>query len=164
MLHVKPEAFRAALGGLPSGVTVVTSVARSGEFVGATVSAFMSLSLDPPLVLVSLSGGARTAHAVRDSAAFAVHVVGDRHQEIAMRFAAGNGVNKFDEISHRVNKRGVPVLDGFDICIECYLYAAYPGGDHVIYLGLVEDISLAELGPPAVWYDREFHRLERRSQ
>ena len=158
MLRVQPELFRDALSALPSGVTVVTCVDGSGGFVGATVSAFMSLSLDPPLVLASLSASARTALAAQASGGFAAHIVGARHCDIAMRFASSNP-NKFDGLRHHLSAQGAPVIDDFDISLECSLYAEHPGGDHVILIGLVEAVNVLEKGPPAVWYDRNFHSL-----
>lgn len=161
MLHVEPGLFRDALAALPAGVTVVTSADQNGAFVGATVSAFMSLSLDPPLVLVSLAANARTALAAIATGAFAAHIVGVRHKDLAMQFASPGGADKFAGVRHHVNGRGVPVLDDFDISLECSLYAQHPGGDHLILIGLVESINALEQGPPAVWYDRNFHSLQR---
>lgn len=160
MIHVRPDLFRDALAALPAGVTVVTSADVDGSFVGATVSAFMSLSLNPPLVLVSLAAGARTALAAQASKCFAAHIVGGRHRDLAMKFASSSATDKFTDTRHHVNARGVPVLDDFDISLECSLYAEHPGGDHVILIGLVEAVNIVDRGPPAVWYDHGFHSLQ----
>ncbi|WP_091741517.1 flavin reductase family protein [Phenylobacterium immobile] len=160
MVRIQPELFRDALSGLPAGVTVITSVDSAGVFVGATVSAFMSLSLDPPLVLASVAASARTALAAQSSGAYAAHIVGAKHQDLAMRFASSNP-DKFEGLRYHLSARGVPVLEDFDISLECSLYAEHPGGDHTILVGLVEAVNMVERGPPAVWYDRSFHNLKR---
>jgi flavin reductase ActVB len=158
MLRVEPERFRDALSALPAGVTVITSVDGAGGFVGATVSAFMSLSLDPPLVLASLSASARTALAAQSSGGFVAHIVGTKHQDIAMRFASSHP-DKFEGLRHHLSAKGSPVIEDFDISLECSLYAEHPGGDHVILIGLVEAVNVLEKGQPAIWYDRNFHSL-----
>jgi flavin reductase (DIM6/NTAB) family NADH-FMN oxidoreductase RutF len=158
-----PEDFRGALAALPAGVTVITSVGADGELAGATVSAFMSLSLEPPLVLVSLSATARTALAIRSAGAFCAHIVGARQTEAAMRFAAG-GADKFAGLDHRPSLSGVPVLADFDVSLECSLAAEHAAGDHVLYVGLVERVNTTSKGEAVVWYDRRFHALQAPAQ
>lgn len=155
---VGPARFREALAALPSGVAVITSVGDGGAWCGATVSAFMSLSLDPPLVLMSLASGARTARAAQASGAFVAHIVGDGQRDIALSFAA-DGADKFGGLALTPNGRGAPVLHDFDVSLECALHAVHPGGDHLILVGLVEAVNARGRGAPAVWYDRAFHGL-----
>lgn len=156
--RVTPERFRDALAALPAGVVVLTSLGCTGEFAGATVSAFMSLSMDPPLVLLSLKSGTRTADAIRSCNGFAAHIVGERHRELALEFAGG-GARKFDAVEYTLSETGIPILGDFDTVLRCSLYAEHPGGDHVIFIGQVEEIVMREGGSPAVWFDRRFHVL-----
>jgi len=85
--RVHPDHFRDALARLPSPVTLVTSASVDGSPAGATVSAFSSLSLDPPLVVLSLDRTSSTLGAIRSRGAFAVHILGDDHRRLAVTFA-----------------------------------------------------------------------------
>jgi flavin reductase (DIM6/NTAB) family NADH-FMN oxidoreductase RutF len=156
---VHPDRFRQALAHLPAPVTLVTCADSDGAPIGATVSAFSSLSLDPPLVVVSLDRRSGTLNAIRSRRAFAVHVLGDGHRPLAMRFAERRG-DKFDEIRFARNERGVPLLEQYSFRFECVLHDEFPGGDHVLVVGAVEELSEHDVAQePVVWYGRAFQRL-----
>jgi flavin reductase (DIM6/NTAB) family NADH-FMN oxidoreductase RutF len=156
---VHPDRFRQALAHLPAPVTLVTSAAADDAPIGATVSAFSSLSLDPPLVVVSLDRRSGTLEAIRSRRAFAVHVLGDGHRPLAMRFAERRG-DKFHELEFARNDRGVPLLAQYSFRFECVLHDEFPGGDHVLVVGAVEELSEHDVfQDPVVWYGRTFQRL-----
>ncbi|WP_091743236.1 flavin reductase family protein [Phenylobacterium immobile] len=153
---VLPADFKRAMAALPAGVAVVTAATRDGGWCGATLSAFMSLSLDPPLVAMAMAETSRTAAAIEAAGAFAAHIVGARQEAAAMRFAS-SGTDKFAGLTTEVNDRGTPVIQDFDVAVECVLEAAYPGGDHRIFVGRVEAVRIAGVVQPTIWFERGFH-------
>jgi flavin reductase (DIM6/NTAB) family NADH-FMN oxidoreductase RutF len=156
---VHSDRFRQALAHLPAPVTLVTCADTDDAPLGATVSAFSSLSLEPPLVVVSLDRRSRTLAAIRSRRAFAVHVLGDGHRPIAIRFAEQRS-DKFHELEFARNDRGVPLLSQYHFRFECVLHDEFPGGDHAIVIGAVEELSEHDVSQdPVVWYGRTFRRL-----
>jgi flavin reductase (DIM6/NTAB) family NADH-FMN oxidoreductase RutF len=123
---VAPDAFKDALRRWPSGVTVVT--ARAGERIhGMTVSAFSSVSLDPPLVLICADKASETHHVIADGGVFAVNVLAVGQESLSNRFAS-----KKDEVV---------------AAIDCRVVAAHDAGDHVIYVGRVEGVETRDVEP-----------------
>lgn len=135
-----PAVFRRALGGFPTGVTVVTAQTE-GRPVGMTANSFTSVSLDPPLVswCVAASSANHAAYVAAD--AYAVHFLGAEHGDMAMRFAGKRG-DKFAGLRYRPGRSGAPILDGLAPVLDCRVWARYPGGDHTILVG--EVVGLVE--------------------
>lgn len=150
--------FRSALKDFPAGVTIVTSADEEGKPLGATVSAFTSLSLDPPLILVCLNGNSRTISAVRTRRAFAVHFLDTSQVSLAKEFAT-DSANKFEHSPYTFNTAGVPCLDRCGRRLECSLEVEYEGGDHVILIGLVEAAWEMEPFEPLVFAQRSYFGL-----
>lgn len=146
-------AFRQAMGQFASGVTVVTTLGPNGEPTGSTVSAFCSLSLAPPMVLVCLHRGRTTHLAIERAGRFAVNILSCDQAGIARRFAGPRA--RFEGVGHR---RGVggPHLDGAIAHIDCRVHELNDGGDHVIVLGAVDDIELSP-GEPLLYARGAFH-------
>jgi flavin reductase (DIM6/NTAB) family NADH-FMN oxidoreductase RutF len=142
----------------PAGVTIVTSTDRDGQPVGATVSAFSSLSLNPPLVLVCLTMESRSANAIRHSQAFVVHLLAEHQAGLAQHFA-GDIAEKFADVTFERNEAGVPCLDDCPVRLECSLHAELPGGDHAIFVGRVEAAFNEDGFQPVVHSNRKFSRL-----
>lgn len=141
-----PRAFRNALGQFATGVTIVTACDSSGERVGATVSSFNSVSLDPPLVLWSLDKRAHSRTVFESSSYFAVHVLKLEQQELAKRFAT-RGANKFTGLSCSPGLGAVPLLSDCAACFECETRHRYDGGDHLIFVGEVKRFAHAPCAP-----------------
>jgi flavin reductase (DIM6/NTAB) family NADH-FMN oxidoreductase RutF len=155
---VEAERFREALKDFPAGVTIVTSADGEGRPLGATVSAFTSLSLRPPLVLVCLREGSRTATGARDRRAFAIHFLDRNQVELARLFAIDDS-DKFDQAGYSLNGSGVPCLDTCSKVLECSLEMEYAGGDHVILVGRVENVRQSPQFEPLVYAQRTFFGL-----
>lgn len=155
---VKPEAFRAALAQFPSGVTITTTLDDSGQPWGFTASAFCSLSLDPPLLLVCLQTNADCYDAFRSAEKFAASILSARQSEIALRFAT-KGLNKFDGLATEPGPAtGAPLITGACSSLECVAYDRYDGGDHDILIGRV--VRAAHRNEePLLYYDRRFGRF-----
>lgn len=130
--------FKACVGRFASGVTVVSYKASEGAR-GLTVNSFASVSLDPPLVLVSIDRRAR-AHALLAGNPFTVNVLKPEHEALARRFAGVNGLNGTEPVPW-IEGTLSPRLDGALAHLECKPWGAYDGGDHTIYVGKVIDLG-----------------------
>ncbi|MCE0761431.1 flavin reductase family protein [Pseudonocardia kujensis] len=142
--QVSEADFRAAMGSVCGPVTVVTA-AEGGAPRGTTVSAFCSLSLRPPLVMVALDLSSRLLAHIRRSQRFGVNLLG-RHQVDLARVFATKGDEKFAGVAWR-SAQGVPRLDGAAGWLACDLDALVPCGDHAIVVGAVTDAHSADAEP-----------------
>ena len=135
-----PERFRSAMGSFASGVTIVTA-GDSGVPAGITANAFSSVSLDPPLILVCIDRRSRSAEILRRTAHFAVHILSENERDVAMTFAR-RGEGKFETVDWHWADNGVPVLDHCLVRLSCTMETAYEGGDHLIFMGAVDQLDL----------------------
>jgi 3-hydroxy-9,10-secoandrosta-1,3,5(10)-triene-9,17-dione monooxygenase reductase component len=144
------QVYRSVLAELPKGVTIVTTMGDS-EPVGSTASAVTSLSLEPPLVLLSLGRNSRTLGHLRRHGQFAINVLRDRHRALAESFAAvPSHEDRFATVPYRV-AHDVPVLGDALAWVTCRLHATYPGGDHLIVVGAVTGMH-RDKGEPLLWH------------
>jgi flavin reductase (DIM6/NTAB) family NADH-FMN oxidoreductase RutF len=157
-LSVSEDEFRAVLGRFPSGVTVVTTRDESGSDQGMTVSAFCSVSLRPPLILISIEKGASAYAALTTASGFVVNVLSARQEQVARRFAIVD-IDRFEGVGFTRSAQGFPVLDDVLGVIECTRYRLYDGGDHTIIIGEVEAMR-AESGTPLLYYRGGYAQLE----
>lgn len=151
-MTVDSRAFRRALGCFATGVTVVTSLdPDSNAPVGVTVSAFSSLSLDPPLVLFCLGNQTSSLDAFRRAGSFVVNVLGEGQRELSNRFA-GRAEDKWAGVALVPGLLGLPVLEGCLANLECSVVDTAQGGDHLIFIGRVENIHHQEGGRPLLYF------------
>lgn len=150
-MTVDPKAFRDTLSYFASGVCVVTAVADSGVPVGVTISAFSSLSLDPPLVLFCLGNNTTNLETFTNGGGFAVNILAEDQGEISENFASQND-NKFASIQCSGSESGHPLLVGCLASLECSLVATHDGGDHVIVVGKVDHVQNAKGSKPLLRY------------
>lgn len=156
-MPVSPDEFRRALSRFASGVTVVTAIGDDGKPHGITVSAFSSLSLEPPLVIICIDRRASLHAHLHTNGHFAVNVLSDAQQHVSEMFASREP-DRFDLVPNRPGKTGPPLLDGALAWIECRIVNLFPGGDHTIVVGEVEASGVGE-GRPLVYYRGDYHRL-----
>jgi flavin reductase (DIM6/NTAB) family NADH-FMN oxidoreductase RutF len=133
---VDGAAFRRAMRHYPTGVTVVTSL-HQGEPRGMTVSAFASVSADPPMVLVCVNRDARSYLFIASSRIFCVNVLASDQRQLAERFAGGVRDRQFDGIAHTTGATGAPVLDGTVAFFDCAVDGEHKVGSHSIFIGRV---------------------------
>lgn len=150
--------FRDAVASFPSGVTIVTTADVDGRWWGFTATSFCSVSMDPPLVLTCLAASAECYQVFEAADSWAVHVIRTDHASLAMRFAT-RGADKFGDGSFRLDGNGLPVLDRASATLRCSSFAKYPGGDHLILVGRVEQASSDNTELPTVYFRRKFHVL-----
>ena len=142
---------------VPSGVCVVT--ARLGDQLkGLTVSSLVSISLEPPLVLVGLERESATRQAVLETGAFNVSVLTRSQEFVADRFAGRAPAVDWRSLPHRLGKNGIPLLDGCAAWLECRLTQSHAAGDHDICVGEVEEAEVGS-GDPLLLWDRSFWSL-----
>jgi flavin reductase (DIM6/NTAB) family NADH-FMN oxidoreductase RutF len=153
MMTIDQGQFRQALSRFASGVTVVTT-RDEAQPVGLTVSAFASLSLDPPLVLICIDHRARSHDAITRSGVFAVNILTGEQEDVARRFAS-RGAEKFLPGSYHLSEQGLPVLEDVLATIECRLVSTLPGGDHSIFVGEVLTVDI-RTGEPLLHYRSQF--------
>ncbi len=159
---VEADRLRLAMRRFASGVTVVTSMNDEGP-VGITVSAFSSISLDPPVVMVSINTASSAAPVILDSEAFAVHILSSDQEDISMRFAESIPWNdKAAGIDWHTGRSGAPVLATPSTVMECRLIKSLTIGTHTIMFGRVVDIYLSEPIPatPLLYYDQNYRTLD----
>jgi flavin reductase (DIM6/NTAB) family NADH-FMN oxidoreductase RutF len=154
-MPVDATSFRKALAQFASGVTVVTTRDAAGEPMGLTVSAFCSVSLSPPLVLVSVDGGSEAHAGFRDSGVFAVSILAEGQDDVSRLFARP-GPAKFRDLALSHGQGGLPVVPGALAHIECEVRAAHPAGDHILYVG--EIVALAVRPGRPLLYNRGGYR------
>ena len=153
-MPVTNEEFRSALARFASGVTVVTTIDDEGTPFGLTVSAFCSVSLEPPLVLVCIDKSTRCHHAFGESRRYIVNFLNEGQQEVSERFAT-QLENKFDGIDYTSSPEGLPVLADAVAVLECRLTEAYEGGDHTIFVAEVER-AIVNGGKPLLYFGGEY--------
>ncbi len=135
-MAVSSEEFRAALSRFASGVTVVTSVDGEGWPHGITVSAFCSVSLDPPLVLVCIEKLAGSHASLTESGRFSVNLLAGGQQWISERFASLEA-DKFRDVPTATGLSGLPLIEGCLASLECELRQVVDAGDHSVFIGEV---------------------------
>jgi flavin reductase (DIM6/NTAB) family NADH-FMN oxidoreductase RutF len=156
-MSVSKDEFRAVLSRFISGVTVVTTLGKDHRPAGITVSAFSSVSLDPPLILACIDKRASLHSHLTEGNYFAVNILAEGQQDVSRLFASKDE-NRFDGARYIRGTSGAPLLDGALAHIECRVVHAYPGGDHTIIVGEVESTSIAEHKPLA-YYRGDYSRL-----
>ena len=155
------QTLRKMRGLFASGVTVVTTV-HEGQLRGVTVSAFSSLSLNPPLVLICLANESESREWIAESGVFAVNILGDEQEFLSERFAARAPIvnTRFEGVPYHTAITGSPLLAESPAWYDCRVAAVHDGGDHTIFIGLVEAIGFgAESKPPLLYFANRYQRL-----
>ncbi|CAH1649615.1 Nitrilotriacetate monooxygenase component B [Hyphomicrobiales bacterium] len=154
--------LREVLGLFATGVAIITATMEDGERIGATVSSFNSVSLDPPLVLFSIARAARAFSAWESAREFAVNILGEEQSVLSTRFSRSN-TDKWAGIEPLPGEAtAAPLLPRALAWLECASYAQYDGGDHVIFVGRVLSLRCrSEPEPrPLVFFKSRYRRLD----
>lgn len=130
-----PE-FRKALGMFATGVTIVTARAHDGTLIGLTANSFNSVSLEPPLVLWSLSRHAGSMPTMSAGTHYAINILAADQRELAVRFAT-KGADRWAGVRFTEGIAGAPLLEGSVATFECFNRSRYDEGDHVIFVAEV---------------------------
>jgi flavin reductase (DIM6/NTAB) family NADH-FMN oxidoreductase RutF len=156
-MPIEPADFRRAMAQFGSGVTAVTTRDAAGKPLGLTVTAFSSVSLDPPLVLICVDQRSEAHAGFRASGAFGVSVLAEGQEAVSRQFAWG-GPDKFAKTRIVDGATGVPLVADALAHLECRVVAAHTAGDHTIYVG--EIVALATRpGRPLLYHQGGYRRL-----
>jgi flavin reductase (DIM6/NTAB) family NADH-FMN oxidoreductase RutF len=148
--------FRRAMGRWPTGVSVVTTHA-DGEDAGLTVNAFLSISLAPPLVLVSLTRDATSTPLMDRAGRFAVNLLAAGQRSLSERFALQvPSQEKFEGIPWHRGLGGVPLLDGALTHLECSVRSAQDVEDHRLFIGVVEQVGTLRAEAPLLYHRSQY--------
>ncbi|MEH7253922.1 flavin reductase family protein [Neobacillus niacini] len=147
--------FRSAMGKFASGVTVIATEVE-GDIHGMTANAFMSVSLDPKLVIISIGEKAKILNKIKESKIFTVNILAADQQELSMIFA-GQLKEHNEVVFDRLDKK--PVLPGAIVQIACEVSTEHVEGDHTLFIGKVTDIHLEE-AEPLIFYSSKYRSLE----
>ena len=154
---ISPDDFRRVLSHFASGVTIVTTSDGEQRPTGLTASAFCSVSLDPPLILICVDHKSQSYPHLRESGRFAINILHQGHEQLSRRFASSR-LDKFDGVAFKLGTLGVPLIDEALAHLECRTVSAHVEGDHTIFVGRVEGIGVGE-GEPLLYYGGRYHRL-----
>jgi flavin reductase (DIM6/NTAB) family NADH-FMN oxidoreductase RutF len=146
--------FRRALSQFATGVTVITTRLADGSFRGLTASSFNSVSLSPPLVLWSLGNGANSLPIFSGNSHYVINVLAADQAHLAKRFSTRSD-NPFADIDYELSRTGQPILKGVSAWFECHNRSRYPEGDHVIFVGEVENCQVHPQ-PSLIFHDGRF--------
>jgi flavin reductase (DIM6/NTAB) family NADH-FMN oxidoreductase RutF len=159
-MSIPSDQFRDALRHFPAGVTVVT-LRAGGEIHGLTVSAFASVSPEPPLVAVMIDHRHRAFELLEmPDAVFAVNFLGEDQQGLAERFAWGSENERFAAGSWESAATGAPVLADAVAWLDCTIHSRHRAGSHTLFVGEVQASRVLREGtPPLLYWNRSYRRL-----
>lgn len=156
-MTIDPDTFRAVLGRFASGVTVLT-MRHEGHDHGMTVTAFCSVSLEPPLVLACVERTASFHPYLALERAFAVNILSSGQEALSRRFSGP--ADRFEGVGYTRAQNGAPLLDDALAHLECRVEALHPGGDHTVCLARVES-AVVRPERPLLYYRGGYAQLER---
>lgn len=155
---VDEAAFKNAMGSFPSGVVIATTVDAAGRRWGFTASAFSSVSLHPPLVLVCLAKSAESHVTFRAAQRLGISVLGTGDEALARRFAT-RGADKFGGNELVDDAWGMPVVSSAVSALSCYTHSVVEGGDHLVIIAGVDEVRFDGRQHAMVHYRRDFWRF-----
>lgn len=147
------------MGHFTTGVAVVTASRPDGSPCGLTANSVASVSLRPLLALVCVDRRAHSHDAVVESGAFGISILAAGDEWLARRFSVGQREERFEEVSHRHEVTGSPILDDALAWLDCRVHDVHDGGDHSIVVGEVLACGARE-GEPLIFFRGEYRRME----
>lgn len=147
--------FRNAMGKFATGVNVIATE-LDGEIYGMTANAFMSVSLDPKLIVISIGKNARMLDRIEQSGKFSVNVLSCEQQEESMRFA---GQKQFEDKFEFARLADMPVVENALCQLSCEVYNTHDEGDHILFIGEVKDFEIID-GEPLIFNCGKYRSLE----
>lgn len=145
-----PNHFRHVLSQFATGVTVITTRLDNGKFLGITASSFNSVSLNPPLVLWSLSSKATSLPVFSVNSHYVINILSADQRNLVEQFSQPSD-DRFAGVEYTLSANGIPILNGAAAWLECQNRSRYPEGDHVIFVGEVEQCEFTP-GAPLIFH------------
>ena len=156
-MAIEAQELRRVMGHFATGVTVITTKDKEGTPNGLTANAFMSLSLEPPLVIISVDKKATCYTCFEPDNGFTVNFLSDDQEEISRRFAT-KGADKFADLKWRPGDNGAALIDGALGSVECKIIQCHDGGDHTIVVGEILNVS-ANGDRPLLFFKGKYQKL-----
>lgn len=161
-MTVGADDFKKAMQLWASGVTVVTTHSEKLGLQGMTVTAFSSVSVTPPQVLVCINESADTGEGIQESQCFAINVLNSTQQDVSNQFAGGSSQQqRFENTPWTAGITGAPILDNSLMSLECKVIEKIHAGTHWIIIGEVQD-SVCREGEPLLYYRGAYQQLRTR--
>ena len=157
-MAIGKDEFRAALSRFASGVTVVTTKDAQGNLHGITVSAFCSVSLEPPLILICVEKNPGSHYALTETAFFSVNILRQEQRHLSEKFASFLS-NKFEDVETVESDHDLPLIADALVNLECRLVSSHASGDHTIFVGEIEQ-ALINDGSPLVYFMSDYRNIE----
>jgi len=157
MANISEQSFRTALGQYATGITIITARDTDNTPIGMTANSFVSVSLDPPLVLWSVGKTSPLYTGFAAASHYAVHVLDAGQQSLSHRFA-NDSLDKFAGLDIRSGIGQLPLLRQHAALFQCEVTDRYEAGDHLILVGQVLDIQ-HESRDPLIFFSGTYRRL-----
>ena len=156
---IEEEIFRSVLGRFSTGITVVTAREANGRDHGMTVSAFSSVSLAPPLVMVCIGHDASMHGILMAADRIGINILGSAQEAMSRRFAEQDS-DRFEGVGFARGESGVALLEDALAHLECHVISRQEAGDHTLMVAEVERARANE-GKPLLYYRGGYAQLER---
>jgi flavin reductase (DIM6/NTAB) family NADH-FMN oxidoreductase RutF len=158
-MTVSVDDFKKALQQWASGVTVVTTSSEKFGVQGMTVTAFSSVSVNPPQILVCINESADTGVGIHESRYFAVNVLNSDQQDLSNQFAGGSSQQqRFENTDWQVGITGAPILNNSLMSLDCKVVEKMLAGTHWIIIGEVQE-CVCRSGEPLLYYSGAYRQL-----
>lgn len=158
-MAVGSESFKKALQLWASGVAVVTSHSEKYGMRGMTVTAFSSVSAEPPQILVCVNQSADTGENIDQNQRFAVNILNANQQDVSNNFSGGSSQEeRFVNAAWHIGNTGVPILDGSIMSMECKVIEKVRAGTHWVIIGEVQEVSCRS-GEPLLYFRSKYREL-----
>ncbi|MCP5369157.1 MAG: flavin reductase family protein [Rickettsiaceae bacterium] len=154
-MHI--DDFKHAVGKFPTGICIITTQYQNQPF-GFTANSFVSVSLVPPLISFCLNKKALSLDAFEHSEYFIINILSEDQSDIASKFAR-SGIEKFVGMDYHVNNHQIPIIPNNISFLECKHYKNFDCGDHIIFIGLVEKVTIDSNKKPLLYYGRQYKGL-----
>ena len=162
-MPIQSDNYRDALRHFPAGVTIVTIKSKGKEAPhGLTVSAFASVSPNPPLVMIAIDHKAESYNLMeQEGTVFAVNILPEEKSELSNRFAWMDDAIRFDEGDWGTAVTGAPILKDALAWLDCTIHARYEAGANTIYIGHVQACGVPRPNDaPLIYWNREYRKLD----
>jgi branched-chain amino acid transport system ATP-binding protein len=154
-----PELLRRVFGMFATGVTVIGARSAEGCLVGMTANSFTSVSLNPPLVLFCVAKSQLAFQVYAAAAHFSVSILAQEAKPMSRQFAL-SGAEKWSTVAHSLGDNGLPLLTGALATMQCQTVARHDGGDHLIVVGHVLQLSHRDEAEPLLFFGSRYRRLD----
>ena len=151
--------YRRAMGVFPTGVAIITTRDSSAEPAGLTCNSFVSVSLEPPLVLWSMRKASKSIEIFRETQSFAINVLAEDQDHLSQRFATTSIEKKFENVAWTSGHLDLPLIEHCVARFQCTTFSKHDAGDHIIFIGKVEHFEVVRESSSLVFYKGGYVKL-----